>query len=514
MTLVDLNKDPIRAVTANGIRTENGEHEFDMLVFATGFDAMTGAVVNVNIRGRDGVALADQWADGPHTYMGMTVAGFPNLFLITGPGSPSVLSNMAVSIEQHVEWIADCLKDMAENGHEVIEASPVAQEAWGTHVNDAGDLTLYPRANSWYMGANVPGKPRVFLPFIGGVDAYRRACNDIRDNGYLGFHLSGPGGEQKSDAIVRPFRPDVQMVLDVLAASGLPPLESLDHEGLRAVMAGMKEQSPPGPEVGEIVDGTWPGAAGEMAYRLYRPATPGPHPVVLYFHGGGWVIGAQDSDDPLCRDLCVRSNAVIVSCDYRHAPEVRFPGAVEDAVAALDWVGQNVERLGGIPGRLAVAGWSAGGNLAAVAAQHARDNGGPALSGQLLITPVTDSDFSRPSYTACAQGPVLTTELMHKFWDAYVDPADRADPRVAPIRAKSLSDLPPALVVTAEFDPLRDDGAAYAGALAKAGVPTRHLDCRGHMHTSFAAVDMVLSGAAVRAEMAEALNGFFRERAA
>ena len=342
VTLVDLKKDPIEAVTETGIRTVGGAHEFDALVFATGFDAMTGAVVNVNIRGRDGLALAEKWADGPRTYMGMTVAGFPNFFLITGPGSPSVLSNMAVSIEQHVEWIANCLKDMAENGQDVIDASSVAEEAWGTYVNDAGDMTLYPQANSWYMGANVPGKPRVFLPFIGGVDAYRRACNDIRRQ-RLSWASTCPAraASRRSDGD-RPALParTCRWCWTCSAASGLPPLESLDHEGLRAVMAGHEGTIPAGARGRrDRRRHLWPGAAGEMAYRLYRPATPGPHPVVLYFHGGGWVIGAQDSDDPLCRDLCVRSNAVIVSCDYRHAPEVRFPGAVEDAVAALDWVG-------------------------------------------------------------------------------------------------------------------------------------------------------------------------------
>ena len=156
--------------------------------------------------------------------------------------------------------------------------------------------------------------------------------------------------------------------------------------------------SPPGPEVGEIVDGTLPGAAGDLPYRLYRPPTEGPHPIVVYFHGGGWVLGNLDSDDPFCRDLCVRSDAVIVSVNYRHAPEARFPAAADDAFAAVQWVAANAAELGGVPGQLAVCGWSAGANVAAVAAQAARDAGGPTLSGQVLITPVTDSDMTRESY--------------------------------------------------------------------------------------------------------------------
>jgi acetyl esterase/lipase len=274
-------------------------------------------------------------------------------------------------------------------------------------------------------------------------------------------------------------------------------------------MDAMAEQRMPGPEVGEIVDGVLPGPAGDLEYRLYRPASPGPHPIVVYYHGGGWVLGSHDSDDPLCRDLCDRSGAVIVSVNYRHAPEHRFPTAVDDAFAALQWVADNTIELGGIPGSLAVAGWSAGGNLAAVVSHLARDAGGPELSGQLLLNPVTDSDFSRPSYIENAEGYILTKGVMHWFWDHYVDPEDRTDPRVAPLRAPDLAGLPPACIVTAEFDPLRDEGDAYAEALRAAGVPVEHVQARGHTHTSTAMVDVVISGREVRDTMGRALSGFF-----
>ena len=323
--LVDLRKTPLATITETGIDTAEESFEFDVIVFATGFDAMTGAIVAVDITGRDGLSLAEKWADGPRTYLGLTSVGFPNLFLITGPGSPSVLSNMAVSIEQHVEWVSDCIRYMRDEELDVIEPTPLAEAGWVQHVNDYGDITLFPRANSWYMGANVPGKPRVFLPYVGGVDRYRKACDEVAGHGYLGFAFDGPGGSRCHDGVVRQVQPDVQIVLDVVAELGLPPLESMSVEDARAFSTAMATQRPPGPEVGEIVDGTLPGAAGDLAYRLYRPATPGPHPVVVYFHGGGWVLGSADSDDPLCRDLCVRSGAVIISVDYRHAPEARFP---------------------------------------------------------------------------------------------------------------------------------------------------------------------------------------------
>ncbi len=190
VTLVDIRRAPIEAITPDGLRTREAAYALDSLVFATGFDAMTGALLGIDIRGRGGRTLSDAWAEGPRTYLGLTVAGFPNLFAITGPGSPSVLSNMIVSIEQHVDWIADCIDRMRAQHHATIEATAAAQEAWVAHVNEIGHATLYPRANSWYMGANIPGKPRVFMPYIGGVGAYRQICDGVAAKGYEGFTLA------------------------------------------------------------------------------------------------------------------------------------------------------------------------------------------------------------------------------------------------------------------------------------------------------------------------------------
>jgi acetyl esterase/lipase len=230
---------------------------------------------------------------------------------------------------------------------------------------------------------------------------------------------------------------------------------------------------------------------------------------VVYFHGGGWVLGDLDSDDPLCRDLCTRSGAAIVSVNYRHAPEARFPAAAVDAFAAMRWVAANAGELGGIPGQLAVAGWSAGANIAAVACQMARDAGGPRICGQLLICPALDSDMTRPSYSENGDGYVLTTALMQWFWDYYADTADRSDPRAAPLRG-NLDGLPPACIVVADFDPLRDEGIAYARALEARGGAARLIRARGHTHTSLTMVGVVISGAPVRAEIGQALADFFR----
>lgn len=189
VALVDVKASPIEEITPAGVRTSDAEYELDALVFATGFDAMTGALNAIDIRGRDGRALRDEWAAGPRTYLGLQVAGFPNLFTITGPGSPSVLSNMIVSIEHHVEWVTACLEHMLEHGLATIEATPDAQETWVQHVSEVANFTLFPLANSWYIGANIPGKPRVFMPYVGGVNLYIQKCNEVVANGYEGFDL-------------------------------------------------------------------------------------------------------------------------------------------------------------------------------------------------------------------------------------------------------------------------------------------------------------------------------------
>jgi cyclohexanone monooxygenase len=186
VSLIDLNEDPIETITPAGVKTADREYPVDAIVYAIGFDAMTGALDKIDIRGRKGAKLKDAWAAGPKTYLGLMVAGFPNLFLVTGPGSPSVLCNMAVAIEQHVDWISDCIRWMGDRQARAIEATEAAQDDWVAHVNEVADTTIYPFANSWYLGANVPGKPRVFMPYIGGFPVYRDKCNEVAANGYEG----------------------------------------------------------------------------------------------------------------------------------------------------------------------------------------------------------------------------------------------------------------------------------------------------------------------------------------
>ena len=192
VTLVDLGLDPIEEIFTGGVRTASRAIDLDCLVYAVGFDAMTGAMSAIDIVGAGGRTLREAWAEGPATYLGLMVEGFPNMFLVTGPGSPGVLSNMVVSIEQHVEWISDCLAFLEAQGLSRIEATRATQDQWVAHVNDLADATLYPQASSWYLGANIPGKPRVFMPYVNGCGNYRSECEAVVRDGYRGFALVSP----------------------------------------------------------------------------------------------------------------------------------------------------------------------------------------------------------------------------------------------------------------------------------------------------------------------------------
>ena len=282
-----------------------------------------------------------------------------------------------------------------------------------------------------------------------------------------------------------PLAPEYQAMLAQLAEADGPAIVDLTPAEAREAYRLMR---PVNPEiaVGSVAERAVPGPAGGIPVRIYTPEGRGPFPVYVNFHGGGWVIGDLDTADAVCRDICRSTRCVVVSVDYRLAPEHPYPAAVDDAFAATRWAADNMSALGG-NGRLAVGGDSAGGNLAAVICRRARDQGGPPIHFQLLLYPVTDADLDRPSYRENGTGYLLERDTMRWFWDHYCpDPARRLEPDASPIRAADLSNLPPALVVTAEFDPLRDEGEAYAAALEAAGVPARSVRYDGLVHDFFA----------------------------
>jgi acetyl esterase len=283
-----------------------------------------------------------------------------------------------------------------------------------------------------------------------------------------------------------PLHVQAQTFLDELAAAGGPPLHELPVDAARQVIEQLFGGTDAPEPVGAVEDRMIQGAAGEIRARIYTPEGQGPFPVLVYFHGGGWVIGSLDAYDPTCRALTKAAGCTVVSVDYRLAPEHKFPAAPEDCYAAARWVAANTAAINAIPGRVAIGGDSAGGNLAAVVAQMARDRGGPDFAFQLLIYPVTDFRFDTSSYAANADGYLLTRDAMVWFWNHYLpSAADGSSPLASPLRAASLDRLPPAFVITAEFDPLRDEGEAYALRLQEAGVPVTLQRYDGMIHGFF-----------------------------
>jgi acetyl esterase len=303
-----------------------------------------------------------------------------------------------------------------------------------------------------------------------------------------------------------PLDPQCRALIDQLAAFDLD-WTTLEPAQVRALFSA--QPLPPGEAVARVEDRSLPGPAGPIPVRVYRPLGTGPEPLpgLVYFHGGGFVLCGLDSHDFACRGLANAAGCAVVSVDYRLAPEHPFPAAPEDCHAAARFVAENPSEFGVDPRRLAIGGDSAGGNLTAVVALMARDRGGPQLRFQLLIYPVTDCSFETRSYRENAEGFFLTRRQMRWFWEHYLaDPAQAADPYASPLRAEKLEGLPPALVITAEYDPLRDEGEAYAARLREAGVPVAQSRYEGMIHGFFSMGNAVDRGRDAVAEAAAALR--------
>jgi acetyl esterase len=284
------------------------------------------------------------------------------------------------------------------------------------------------------------------------------------------------------------LEPRVKELLAAIDPAAPAPGPGADPVALRALRRqALKDLHLPPRPVGGVMDTTLPGPGGPIPIRVYRPQETGPHPLLVYFHGGGWVLGDLDTVDDVCRALCEVCRRVVVSVDYRLAPEHKFPAATDDALAAVRWAAAHAEALGGRAEGLAVAGDSAGGNLATVTALRVRDEGGPGIAAQVLVYPITDHDFDTPSYRLHETGYSLTRAGMMWFWEQYLArPEDADHPWASPLRTVDLTGLPPALVLTAEHDPLRDEGERYADRLREAGVPVRSVRFDGMVHGFFA----------------------------
>ena len=268
-----------------------------------------------------------------------------------------------------------------------------------------------------------------------------------------------------------PLHPQVKKILEEAASLGLPDYQDLSPAAARKQMLDLTPPVDPLLAVKRVENLMIPGPKGEIPIRLYYPSGDPPFAVLVYFHGGGWVMGDLATHHGVCHALAKRSSCLVVSVDYRLAPEHRYPAAVEDAYAATSWVAQNTDAIQADPDRLAVGGDSAGGHLAAVVTLMARDRKGPRIDLQVLIYPITDCNFSTSSYVENKEGYMLTSDLMRWFWNHFIDDEGQAnDPYVSPLRAKNFSDLPQAVIITAEYDPLRDEGEAYGKRLLEAGV--------------------------------------------
>ena len=307
--------------------------------------------------------------------------------------------------------------------------------------------------------------------------------------------------------------PQAKSLLDQIAAMGGPQLHQMSVPEARQAIAALATMQAQPPAVGEVSDRTIPGPAGEIPVRVYVPQGTAPFPVLVYYHGGGWVIGSLDTHDATCRALANQAGCVVVSVDYRLAPEHKFPAAAEDAYAAAAWAAAHAAALRGDSSRVAIGGDSAGGNLAAAVALMARDRGGPPLVFQLLVYPATDARRDTPSYVQNADGYFLTADMMQWFWNHYLArPSDGDDAYASPLRAADVSGLPPALVITAEFDPLRDEGEAYANRLREAGVSARTSRYDGMIHGFFGMGSMLDQAGVAMAEAGATLKLAFAAR--
>jgi acetyl esterase len=308
-----------------------------------------------------------------------------------------------------------------------------------------------------------------------------------------------------------PLHPQVLPMIELLNQSmaGLPATDVMEISTVREVA--LVPPSPNPTPVARVEDRRIPGPAGEIPVRIYTPEGSAPFPLIVFFHGGGFVLCSLETHDELCRVLCRDSAAVVVSVDYRLAPEAKYPAAADDCFAAASWCAGHAAELGADPSRIAVAGDSAGGNLAAVTALRARDLGGPALCHQVLIYPATHCDFDTPSYRENAQGYFLTAEAMQWFWSHYLEhPAQAREPYACPAHAADHAGLPPATVITAEYDPLRDEAEDYAAQLRAAGVPVVVKRYDGMIHGFVTMADVFEDGRAAQRLIASQLRAAFR----
>ncbi|AQA04144.1 esterase [Mycobacterium sp. MS1601] len=510
VTLVDARATPIVRITEKGIATTDQEYEFDVIILATGFDVGAGALKRMGVLGRGGKQLTDHWAHGQRAYLGAATHGFLNLFHVNGPQSAAALFNNPIAIEVSVDFIAGVIQTMVDRGYRTVEVTDDAETRYNELVCEVADATLFPTGTTWLMGDNIAGKPRTPVSLFTGAPMYCAIVDEVAARDYSGFAFDGH--ERPCSTLVSLDGSEV-FLLAGLMNMGMKPLEQCSLEEARFSLEAFKAMQLPLPCGISITEASYPTEEGHRPVRLYRPEGDGPLPIIVFVHGGGWIGGSLDAFDEPCAVLAQRVGAIVVSPDYRLAPEHPFPAAPHDVLAALRWAGEHASEFGGDPDRMAIGGESAGANLAAVTALRARDEGGPALRAQILVTPPIDPLADNNSRKQFANGPMISAEVGERMWTMYLgDPANAMSPWAAPIRADDLSGLPPTLIVTMEIDPTRDEAEDYAAALQAAGVPTQCRRLARLFHTTLSVSGAVPRAAEIHDAMAEFLGPLLARR--
>ena len=513
----------VASVTADGVVTGDGtEVKVDALIFATGFD-LEGHRNAMSITGAGGVALADVWRDQADAYRSSMVPSFPNYFMVTGPNAGVGTTSIVFLIEQAVEWIIDVIKLAGRD--KLISASAEACAAHSANIHERLGKTVWASGcDSWYIGSNgrneslFPGNAQDFADQMSAV-----AMDDlIIVDAPAGAGAPAPNwaprrGRAVPKVSTRKLDPTIKAVMFAPDAQNAPSIASMEVADARAYYKGLVAKlEAPLSLTCAIEDGAMELAGRTLSYRIYRP-TKGdrPQPAMVFFHGGGWVIGDLDTHDNSCRALALRSGCAIISVDYRRAPEHPFPAPMEDGYDAFVWVAKNALRLGFAPRCLGVGGDSAGGNIAAAVALCLRDRGGASCAWQTLIYPAVNALDDSASLEEFAKGYGLDADVLEWFAGHHIpDGADWTDQRLSPLLAESLSGLPPAIVITGGFDPLRDAGEAYADRLRASGVAVAFREYPDLIHGFMSWAGLVPSAGAAMDEIGKLIGEMTEEKEA
>ena len=487
---VTLKTAPITAIEPTGVESEGTLTPVDAIIYATGFD-IEGQRSAFRVTGQNGRALEDIWQTRADAYKSSMVPDLPNYFLVTGPNSGVGTTSVVYLIEQSVDWIIDVIKLAGRD--RLVSVSEETCLAFGDAMQSQLGKTVWASGcDSWYIGSNgrietlFPGNARDFADQMSHVDEAEFILTELAANkGKPPRNWTPRRQASKDPAPQRKLDPTIGAILSSPDAKNGPKMQEMSAKEARALFSAMVERLEAPISIPCVVEnGTMELEGRTLNYRIYRPDETEPEGTgMVYFHGGGWVIGDLDTHDNACRALAVGSGVTLVSVDYRRAPEFQFPAPVEDARDAYLWVVRNAATLGLEPSRLGVGGDSAGANLAAVTALLLRDTGGPQCAWSALIYPSVAAGYETPSSIAFAEGFGLDAALQDWFARHYIpEGVNWDDPRISPLKAECHAKLPPALIATAGFDPLRDAGNEFAAALQEAGVPVDYVEYSSLIH--------------------------------